>query len=171
MKKLISSLIAAVALTGCMTAPQTAQEMRQAVASGTPMSSGDSYMVSRSYSATRKSVLAGVDRCLTTTQSMGIMTGGPMGMRGMHQIGAFYRPYVSTKGGRTEIAIHKQVSGAMVIGSNGTNALIAYVVDIAPGSGGTRIDTYGGSMGYGELNGAIRRWASGGAILPCPTMP
>ncbi len=127
-----------------------------------------STMVPRAPSQVYASLQKGAQRCLNTSQTQYISRATPYG--GWTQsIGHAYEGRFRRSGGKGELSILKQTSGALVPGSK-DGLYIAYVVDAVPVSGGTRLDIYGGRIGYGELNSAVTQWAKGGAIT-CPALP
>lgn len=117
-------------------------------------------------------VYAGLQRgsakCLNTSQSQNFSRMTPYGVQTTN-ITHYYQGSFRQTSGRGELTIAKQTKGAIVPGApNGR--YIAYLVDAVPVSGGTRLDIYGGRIGYGDLNKAVEAWARG-ASSGCPALP
>ena len=156
----------ALGLAACGPIPQTPSDMR---ALSNPLIEKSSVSVPRSPNSVAKSLERGAWRCLNKydTQHISFNTGYGVSSRAItHMYETDMRKGAS---GRAELMVYKTTQGAITPGAPGGKHL-AYLVDIIPSSGGTKLEIYGGKMGYGDLNNAIVKWAKGGA-LSCPNMP
>lgn len=171
MKKVILGAIALAGVAACTPMPQTAEEMRSVVKGGAFLSDQSSQVVSRNYSSVLAGVRAGAAKCMNGSQASQ-MTYRPMpGYAPVTQtMVAYYSTDMKSSGGKTELTMRKKMQGAKVIGGGADNSGLAYLVDITPTSGGTRLDFYGGKIGYKDLNEALVRWAQGGSTR-CPDLP
>lgn len=170
MKHSLIALGAVAALAACTPAPQSASEMRSAA--GSAMFGQTSVQkVNRSYGAVVASLRAGAGKCLNRNQRVDMPYRPGPNMPVMTQsMVSYYSTTVKSSGSKTELMMRKKMQGAMLIGGGKDNSGVAYLVDVAPASGGTQLKFYGGKVGYGDLNKAVMQWANGGAIR-CPELP
>jgi hypothetical protein len=81
----------------------------------------------------------------------------------------YYKAEPRSNGSRMEVPVHRRMgSGKKTILGTDTQGIF-YLIDVAPTSGGTKIELYGGKMGYGAMNAAVLSWAKGGSIR-CPDL-
>ncbi|MXQ07261.1 hypothetical protein GQ651_05320 [Alphaproteobacteria bacterium GH1-50] len=169
MKKAILGLFALAAMAACTPVPQTAEEMRSVVKSGAFMSDFQSHKISRSYSAVASSIRQGTEKCFNRNiQTRSSYSPGPGMAPVMQVMNLYYSAKPRSTGSRMEVPVHRRNgNGKPVFGMEQQG--IFYLIDVAPASGGTQIDLYGGKMGYGAMNKAVLSWARGGAIR-CPDL-
>lgn len=160
--------VAAIALAGCMQGPQTVGEVRNFVDRGGAFSKKSAISVPRSHAAVTASLRAGAKQCMNRTQTVSGWGPGPApGSRIYTSTTTAYRGTVTTSGGKTELALYREVLGRGFLPQpKGYN----YVVDAVPASGGTQVTFYGGRFGYGEINKAVESWVRTGQIR-CPDLP
>ena len=170
MKKAILGLFALAAMAACTPAPQTADEMRSVVKSGAFMADFQSHKVARSYSAVAASIRQGTEKCFNrNVQSRSTYSPGPGMAPVMQVINLYYSAKPRSTGSRMEVPVHRRMgNGQPTLFGQDTQGIF-YLIDVAPASGGTQIDLYGGKMGYGAMNKAVLSWAKGGAIR-CPDL-
>lgn len=162
----IFALSTAVVLAGCAPLPQTADEFRN---SDNVLLTKSSTMVARSPARVSAAIQKGAQRCLNTQESQHIAYSTGYS-RQTRRITADYDATIKRgRGGRGELSIYRVTSGAYTPGSD-NGGFMAYVVDVVPSGGQTRLDIYGGKVYYGDLNKAVLEWAKGGP-LRCPAMP
>ena len=160
--------VAALSLSGCMKGPQDATQMRQMA--GGMLVTQSSVVVPRSPSAVNATLARGAQKCFNRTVTSTMARPGMYGAPGGYStIAQMYRSSFRTSGGRGELTLRQTgVSGAIF--TSGKDGAIAYVVDTAPVSGGTKLTMYAGRFGYQPLNDGVVGWARGGPLL-CPDMP
>lgn len=168
--KLSMGLVLAIGLSGCMTPPQSAEEVRKAVKGGGFLTEHTKHNVSRNYSSVVASVRAGAKKCMNRNfQQRYSSSPGPGFAPVMQTVNVYYSSTMKSKGKYTELALHRRVgSGRSLFG--GKTEGFAYVADIHPANGGAQVHFYGGKFGYGPINKAVLQWAKGGAIR-CPDLP
>ena len=171
MTRSIFAIAAVFALSGCFgSAPQDAGQMRT-MSKSNVFGAQTSYKVARSYNGVVASLRKGANKCLNRNQVVrSTYRPGPMMAPVSRQMVFYYSTTMKSGRGGTEMMMRKKFQGAKLIGGGADNSGVFYLVDVKPASGGTVLNVYGGKIGYGELNAAVKQWASGGSIR-CPELP
>ena len=165
-KNIPAVIAASLFLSGCGDIPQTAGEMRTA---SNPMIAKSSVMVSRSPNTVAAALDRGARQCLNRDAELNFRRATQYGIQST-TIRHYYRSQLRRAGGgRSELMIYKTTTGAITPGAPDGRHL-AYLVDVIPAGGGTRLNIYGGKMGYGDLNASVVQWANGNAAR-CPNLP
>ena len=170
MKKTIVGLLGLAALAACTPAPQSASEMRDVVKNGAFMADYQTHKVARSYSAVASSIRTGANKCFNRNfQSRSTYSPGPGMAPVMQVMNVYYSAQPKSTGSRLEVPVHRRMgSGKKTLLGTDTQRIF-YLIDVTPASGGAKIELYGGKMGYGAMNAAVRSWAKGGSIR-CPDL-
>ena len=172
MKKFLIAGVAFAALSGCLPSPpQTSDEMRKAVRGGAMFSEYQTTQINRSYSAVTASIRNGAAKCLNRNfEQRSTYSPGP-GMAPTTQITRiYYKTDIKARGNMTEVAVHRRYGngGRTILGQEMQG--LSYLIDITPSGRGAKVETYGGTIGYGALDKAVLQWARGGSTR-CPDLP
>ncbi len=163
MKK-IAILVPVVLFAGCVTPPQTIEELRAGVQSGAAMTKIEQEEVKRSFTTTFNDIKTNADRCLNVT-----VIGSTPGRYGPMVESVRYRSnsqMTSDKTGETVIQLDKKATGKMPEG--GYYVMLADVEGTSPNK--TKVTIYGSSVGYDNVFGSIFSWARG-KKKDCPKFP
>ncbi|HAS54356.1 MAG TPA: hypothetical protein DCS42_09630 [Nitrospiraceae bacterium] len=154
MKKTII-FIAVIMLPGCVTPPQTSQELREGVMAGKMMTKMDHKDVNRPVNAVFNDVKKNADKCFNVR-----VTGLTPGTYGSQTQSSTYRSRSRMTGktkGEMVMQMQARASGKMPEG--GYFVLLADIEGTAANT--TRVTVYGSSVGYGDVFEAIFEWAQG----------
>ena len=165
-------LFAMSALTsGCLKQPETAQGFRE-MAGSHPMLEVESVMIARPISSVNRALALANERCIDGSyQNNNMAAPTQYGWRTTSMTSSYTGILRGGGSGPAELEMRRKLTGAINVGAGPDGEAVAWVVTTSPASGGTRLDLYGGRMGYGELNRAMIAWAKGAPITGCPTMP
>jgi hypothetical protein len=163
---LLFFILASTLFAGCaITHPQTAQEFREAVP-GATFAKTESFVVDRSVGDVTRTFQEMAPKCLNKrikSTSSGYMH---------HQvIVTDYNPTVRVTQTRTELHLQQDhVQGVMNVSNKPQRGYYLLVADATPvNKSKTRIDMYAPSVGYGNVNKAIKGWAAGKNV-GCPDL-
>lgn len=166
MKKFILILAATAGLSGCVSFPQTAGDMRAMTSSS--LVKKTSFSVARSPNAVAASMRQLSSKCLNRiTETQQIYRQGQYGPQSI-SFKTKWETSVRSIAGRTELAMRMvPIRGAV---NEPKEGYIFYVVDAAPAGSQTNVSIYGGSIGVGSFNSDIKAWVAG-RKSSCPEMP
>jgi hypothetical protein len=162
--KRIAVLIFAVLIAGCVTPPQTTEEVRVGVKKGAAMTKTEQTTVNRPFAATFRDVKTHADKCLNVT-----VTGSTPGRYGPIAESIRYRSSSKTINERTAetvVQMDKKATGKMPEG--GYYLMLADIESVSANQ--TMVTIYGHSIGYDSVFEAIVAWAQG-KKHPCPKFP
>lgn len=165
--KRIPILLIAACIFGCVTIPQTTNEVREAVKSGASMTKMDNQDINRKFIAVFNDVKFNADKCLNVvvTEWVPSSTGTNLG----HNASTKFRSHTektSSETGEMVLQMDKKTSSKMPEG--GYFVILADIEAVSADK--TRLTIYGPSMGYGNLFEAISSWAKG-KNRECPKLP
>lgn len=147
-----------LALAGCLSFPQTPDELRSH-----SMTRGDSVQVSRSASAAFGTITSRARYCLNFGMRTQITRMGGSPGAGMNAIfNDSYRTRTERSGSRRTLIIEHYSPNN--VGNPGWYPRV--VADIVPAGGGATVRTYA-PIGDGVFTNAIKAWAAGNT-KPCP---
>ncbi len=162
--KYIAVVAIAGALMGCVTPPQTTEEVREGVRQGAAMAKVENAKVNRAFSAVFRDIQANADRCLNVT-----VTGSTPGRYGPHVESSRYRASSKMTGrrtGETVLQLDDRATGKMPVGG-----YFVMVVDTEGLSASqTRLTMYGPSLGYDNVYESFHAWGKGNKH-GCPKFP
>jgi hypothetical protein len=162
--------MALIALSGCGEGgqwPKTAEEFRSL---DSPFLERKNYTVQRALADANASLRAATQRCLNGTQRNTSTLPAPFGGYTTESRVTIYSSTFNVVGGRGELTARKNYppnSGVIGFPEGGA---IFYVVNTAAQGSGTAVTVYGSKLTGGDLDAAVREWASGGPIQ-CPKLP
>jgi hypothetical protein len=142
-------------LAGCVTPPQTPDELRAGVRAGAMMTQMKTVEIDRSVSAVFKSLRANADKCLNVT-----IVGSTPGTYGPVVESTTYRStsrMVNKGTGETVLQQDARATGRMPPG--GYYVLVADTEALSGQK--SRVTIYGASVGYDDVFEAIMTWAKG----------
>ena len=160
------SLVAGIALFGCFSMPQTAEEFRMAVP-GALSAKYWTYEIDRSYEEAATSLAQHADECLNVSVEVSSSGHGSSS----HWID-HYRPTVVVGKRRAEFHLQQHKKQAMLIKPHKEpeGGYYILVVDVSKLDGTrSKVDVYAPRMGYGHLTEAVDGWIRGTSDL-CPDM-
>lgn len=161
--RVLLGLVPIMLLAGCVTPPQTPDELRTGVRGGAMLTQMKTADIDRPLSAVFSSVKANADKCLNVT-----IVGSTPGTYGPVVESTTYRSrsrMISSGKGETLLQQDKRATGQMPPG--GYYVLVA---DAKALSGQrSRVTIYGASVGYDEVFEAIMTWGKGQAH-ECPAI-
>ncbi|MGH7380870.1 MAG: hypothetical protein ACREKR_01380 [Candidatus Methylomirabilales bacterium] len=162
--KRISILIFVVLIAGCVTPPQTPEEVRVGVKKGAAMTKTEQTTVNRPFAATFRDIKTHADKCLNVT-----VTGSTPGRYGPMVESLRYRSSSKTtneRTGETVVQMDSRATGKMPEG--GYYLMLADIEGVSANK--TMVTIYGHSVGYGSVFEAILAWAQG-KKQACPKFP
>lgn len=148
-------IVAVLLLGGCVTPPQTPQELREGVIAGRMMTKMDHKEVNRPVSEVFQDVKTNADKCFNVR-----VTGSTPGTYGSQTQSSTYRARSRMTGktkGEMVMQMEARASGKMPEG--GYFVLLADIEGTSANK--TRVTVYGSSVGYGAVFEAIFDWANG----------
>jgi hypothetical protein len=157
-------VIAAIVLAGCVTPPQTSDEVRQGVKAGATFTKIERQEFNRPFKTVFTDVKANTDKCLNviiTTSTPGAY--GPV---------VDYIPFhassrtMNAKAAETVFQQSKRATGKMPEG--GYFIMVMDTEEIVPGK--TSVTIYGPSVGYDGVYKSVIAWAKGEKAA-CPKLP
>lgn len=163
MKKMVM-LSFVVLFAGCVTPPQTVEDLRAGVKSGAAMTQTEQEEVKRPFAATFHAIKRHADKCLNVT-----ITGSTPGRYGPMVESVRYRSHskmTSHKTGEMVIQMDKKATGKMPPG--GYYVMLADIERIAKNK--TNVTIYGASVGYDNVFESVFAWARG-QRQKCPRFP
>jgi len=154
-----------LALFGCISHPQTAEEFRKAVP-GALSAKVEMFEVDRSFSQVANTFQKMGPNCLSKTIKTTSQTN-----KSYQVIVTTYKPTIVVTGKKAELHVqfhHDQ--GVINVSKEPVGGYYLLVADAQPLSPTkTRIDLYRPSMGHGVLVQAVKNWANG-EIVGCPDL-
>jgi hypothetical protein len=148
-------IVAAFLMAGCVTPPQTSQELREGVIAGRMMTKRDHKDVNRPVSEVFQDVKKNADKCFNVR-----VTGSTPGTYGPQTQSTIYHSRSRMTGkakGEMVMQMEARASGKMPEGG-----YFVLVADMEGSSANkTRVTVYGSSVGYGDVFEAIFDWANG----------
>lgn len=162
--KRIPVLIFGLLIAGCVTPPQTTEEVRVGVKKGAAMTKTEQLAVNRPFAATFRDLKTHADKCLNVTVS-----GSTPGRYGPIMESIRFRSSSKTtndKTGETVVQMDKRATGKMPEG--GYYVMLADIEGVAANK--TMVTIYGHSVGYGNVFESIFAWAQG-KKQACPKFP
>jgi hypothetical protein len=163
MKRLVI-LIAAALVTGCVTPPQTVQELREGVRNGAVLTKMEQGEVKRPFVETFKSVWANATKCLNVT-----ITSTTPGNYGPVVESIRYRSNSKLTGKKTaEMVLQQDAQATGKMPEGGYYVMLADIEGVSPNK--TNVTIYGSSIGYDNVYQSIFAWARGES-KSCPKFP
>lgn len=165
--RFVPAIILAASVTGCGTAPKTAEEFRRAVP-GSSFVALERFEVDRPFREVARTFQQRSEACLrirVTTSTTGYRSGATTFRQD-------YLPTTRFDGGRAELHIQQHIEGTNLIKVHAEPAGGYYllVADAFPaGRNRTRIDLYRPTIGHDVLVKSVRAWATG-ENLGCPDL-
>jgi hypothetical protein len=164
MMKKIMILIMAGLVTGCVTPPQTVDELREGVKGGAAFTKMEKKEVNRSFAKAFDAVKKNADKCLNVT-----VTSSTPDRYGPVVSHIRYRSNSKKTGSKTAEMVLQQ--DARATGKMPEGGYFVMLTDIVgDGSNKTQITIYGGSVGYDNVYQSIWAWAQG-QKMGCPKFP
>jgi hypothetical protein len=148
-------IVATFLLFGCVTPPQTPQDLREGVKAGRMMTKMEHKDVNRPVSEVFQDVKKNADRCFNVR-----VTDSTPGTYGPQTQSSVYRSRSRMTGntkGEMVMQMEARASGKMPEG--GYFVLLADMEGTSASK--TRVTVYGSSVGYGDVFEAIFEWANG----------
>jgi len=162
--KRIVILIMAGLVTGCVTPPQTVEELREGVRGGAAFTKMEQQGFNRSFAETFEAVKKNADKCLNVT-----VTGSTPGNYGPIIESVRYRSHSKMTGKKTAEMVLQQ--DARATGKMPEGGYFVMLTDIEGASSNkTNIKIYGSSVGYDNVFKSIFAWAQG-QKQDCPKFP
>jgi hypothetical protein len=165
--RLISACAAsALALAGCVSFPQNAQEFREQIPTAA-FGQKKTFEANRPFSEVAKAFQAKAPECLSVSVRTVSQTA-----TSYQNILATYRPTVSVTADKAEVHVqrHYEGGGVIVPGKEPEGGLYYLVADAVPiDRNRTRIDIYAPTIGADTLIRAVSGWATGENV-GCPDM-
>jgi len=162
--KRILILILAGLVTGCVTPPQTVDELREGVKKGAAFTKMEKQEVMQSFNKTFEAIKINADKCLNVT-----VTGSTPGTYGPVVSSIRYRSHSTKTGKNTAEMVLQQ--DARATGKMPEGGYFVMLTDMeSTASNHTRLTIYGGSTGYDNVYTSILAWAQGQKI-GCPKFP
>ena len=160
-----TGLLVSVALTGCVTHPQTAEEFRRAVP-GALTAKTETFEVNRPFRDVAATFRKKAPECLDVT----IKTTSRTNMS-YQVIVTEYKPTVVVTRERAELHVQQHhKSGVVTVSKEPAGGYYLLVADAYPvDQNKTRVQMFAPSMGHGVLIRAVKGWATG-ENLGCPDM-
>lgn len=151
-------------LAGCVTPPQTSDEVREGVKGGAAMTKTERLEVNRPFKSVFADVKTNTDKCLNVTlRSSTPGTYGPVGESVPYHARS---RLISDKAGETVLQHSKRTTGQMPEG--GYFVMVMDTEEIGPNKTGVAI--YGPSIGFQNIYDAVLAWAKG-EKKACPKFP
>ena len=166
MRNFFYILFFSLVLVGCVSLPQTPEDLKS-MSSSSSLVASNSYTVSRAFLEVNESLEEGGQRCLNKTQRKTSSTPGK------------YGPVVSTTETRyvtrfqaSETAGQLSMRMIPILGralNEPEEGYIYLVVETRPAGAATNVTVYASSVGDSSLKAAIQSWAQTGEIS-CPEL-
>lgn len=157
-------LLSALLLAGCVTPPQTVEELRVGVKSGAAMTKIEQKEIKRPFAATFHAIKRHANKCLNVA-----VTGSTPGRYGPVVESVRYRSHskmTSHETGEMILQMDKKATGKMPPG--GYYVMLTDIERTAKNI--TKVTVYGASFGYGKVFDSIFAWARGRS-KKCPKFP
>lgn len=163
MKKILMVAIALL-LGGCVTPPQTTQDLRVGVREGARLTKMEQVEVARSFNATFNSIKKNADKCfnLSVTSSTHSKYGP------VYSTTRWRSSSEKTGDGMAETVIQLDARATGKMPPGGYFSLLVDIESISKNK--IKVTIYGSSIGYGQVFEAIFRWAEG-KERKCPKKP
>ncbi|MCK5237569.1 MAG: hypothetical protein KAR06_11395 [Deltaproteobacteria bacterium] len=161
-KLLLASLI--FILAGCVTPPQTTQELREGIQGGARLTTMKEITVNRSFNSTYNSIKKNADMCFNLTVTS--TTPGRYGP--MTSITTWRSSSRKTGKGTAEMVIQLDARATGEMPPGGYFSLLVDTESLS--SKKTKVTIYGASIGWGDVFESIFAWAEG-KKQECPKKP
>jgi hypothetical protein len=163
MKK--SIIIASLALmVGCVTPPQTTDELRAGVQRGAALSKMEQIVVNRSFNATFNSIKKNADRCFNVT----VTSSTPSKYGAVYSTIRWRSSSKTTGKGKAETVIQQDAQATGMMPPGGYYVMLVDTGALSAKK--TKVSIYGSSVGYGKVYESIFAWARG-KKHKCPKKP
>jgi hypothetical protein len=156
-------LIIAGIVTGCVTPPQTVDELRDGVKGGAALTKIEQAEINRPFAKTFAAIKNNADKCLNVT-----FTGTTPNTYGPVRESIRYRSSSKMTGKTTAQMVLQQDKKAT--GKMPEGGYFVMLTDIEGTSDKTNVTIYGSSIGYDNVFKSVFAWAKG-EKQPCPKFP
>jgi len=163
MKRIVILIVAGL-MTGCVTPPQTVDELRQGVKKGAALTKMEQHAIDRGFGNSFALVKKNADKCLNVT-----ITSSTPGTYGPIVQSIRFRSHSTKTGPKTaQMVLQQDARATGKMPDGGYFVMLTDIESVSPGK--SVLTIYGSSIGYDNVYKSIVDWAQGKAVA-CPKFP